>query len=50
MLREEKRQARRNVGADRNIRPEDQVMHCRNSSVREPTVHALKTQENKDTR
>lgn len=48
MLREEKRQARRKVGAERNIRPEDQVMLCRNSSVRQPTAHALEMPENKD--
>ncbi len=45
MLREEKRYARRRDGADRNIRPEDQVTLCRKSSVREPTAQALETPE-----
>lgn len=45
MLREEKRYARRRDGADRNIRPEDQVTLCRKSSVREPTAHALEKPE-----
>lgn len=50
VLREEKRYARRRDGADRNIRPEDQLTLCRNSSVSEPTAHALQTQQEGDTR
>lgn len=48
MLREEKRYARRRDGADKNIRPEDQVTLSRKSRVREPTAHALQMPQKAD--
>lgn len=45
VLREEKRYASSSDGADRNMRPDDQVTLCRKSSVREPTAHALEAAE-----
>lgn len=48
VLREAKRYARMREGADRNIRPEDQLTLCRKSSVSEPTAHALVTQQEEE--